>query len=185
MRRDRYSTSSRCASRALALALLSLVPLARSARAQRVQAAGVHLPTTAACDYQNCALTIAPRWNGLAVVAGTSGRTVANLQFLVPHDITSALAAGRGGATIGADSVAVYAHRAVQLRRAGAALTDAGILLGGAAAIYAIRNDGNARRTTALAAGGGALLSLSIPLQFAADGALSRAVWWHNLRYAR
>jgi len=24
---------------------------------------------------------------------------------------------------------------------------------------------------------------VSVPLQFAADGALSRAVWWHNLRY--
>ena len=184
MRGERHASTTRCACRALAFALLSLVPLARTARAQRVQAAEVRVPTTAACDYQACALTIAPRWNGLAVVAGTSGRTVTNLQFLIPRGISSALA-GRGDATIGADSVAAYAHRAVQLRRAGAALTDAGILLGGAAAIYAIRSDGNARRTTALAAGGGALLSLSIPLQVAADGALSRAVWWHNLRYAR
>jgi hypothetical protein len=28
-------------------------------------------------------------------------------------------------------------------------------------------------------------LMLSIPLQFAADGALSRAVWWHNRRYSK
>jgi hypothetical protein len=32
---------------------------------------------------------------------------------------------------------------------------------------------------------GGAALGLSVPFQFAADGALSRAVWWHNARYAR
>jgi len=30
-----------------------------------------------------------------------------------------------------------------------------------------------------------AALLVSVPIQFAADGALSRAVWWHNLRYAR
>jgi hypothetical protein len=27
-------------------------------------------------------------------------------------------------------------------------------------------------------------LFISVPLQFAADGALSKAVWWHNVRYA-
>lgn len=32
-------------------------------------------------------------------------------------------------------------------------------------------------------AGLGALF-ISVPLQFAADGALSKAVWWHNVRYA-
>jgi hypothetical protein len=32
---------------------------------------------------------------------------------------------------------------------------------------------------------GAASLGVSVPLQFAADGALSRAVWWHNVRYAR
>jgi len=31
---------------------------------------------------------------------------------------------------------------------------------------------------------GVAALLVSVPLQFAADGALSRAVWWHNMRYA-
>ena len=36
-----------------------------------------------------------------------------------------------------------------------------------------------------VAAAGLAALTISVPFQFAADGALSRAVWWHNLRYAR
>jgi len=30
---------------------------------------------------------------------------------------------------------------------------------------------------------GFAAILVSVPLQFAADGALSRAVWWHNMRY--
>jgi hypothetical protein len=35
--------------------------------------------------------------------------------------------------------------------------------------------------------GGAGLTALlvSVPIQFAADGALSRAVWWHNVRYVR
>ena len=30
-----------------------------------------------------------------------------------------------------------------------------------------------------------AAVAISVPLQFSADGLLSRAVWWHNARYAR
>jgi hypothetical protein len=41
------------------------------------------------------------------------------------------------------------------------------------------------RRDRVVAAAGVASLQVSIPIQFAADGALGRAVWWHNLRYAR
>jgi len=32
---------------------------------------------------------------------------------------------------------------------------------------------------------GVAALGVSVPFQFAADGALSKAIWWYNLRYAR
>jgi hypothetical protein len=31
---------------------------------------------------------------------------------------------------------------------------------------------------------GGAALGVSVPFQFAADGYLSRAIWWYNRRFA-
>jgi len=45
---------------------------------------------------------------------------------------------------------------------------------------------GRVSRTEQVVGGAGlAALLVSVPLQFAADGALSRAVWWHNARYVR
>ena len=43
------------------------------------------------CTYDLCALNIAPRWNGLAVVRASDGPQVANLNFFLPRDITSSL----------------------------------------------------------------------------------------------
>ena len=164
--------------------VLTALLVARAMPAQTTPTPGA-FPADGTCDYRRCALTIAPRWNGLAVVAGDGGPTVANLHFLLPRDITASLTGSDSRGAIGADSAAVYARRALRLRRAGAALTDAGLVLGVVAALHASQGQRNAGRTTALAAAGGAALAVSIPLQFAADGALSRAVWWHNLRYAR
>lgn len=163
---------------------LALVAFTRSGRTQEVSTPGA-LGPDGACTYRTCALTIAPRWNGLAVVAGDGGRPVANLHFLLPRDITRALVSHHPELVSGADSAASHARRAVRLRRAGAALTDVGLLLGGAAALYASQADASRKRTSSLAAASGTMLLLSVPLQFAADGALSRAVWWHNVRYAR
>jgi len=157
--------------------------LARPARAQRAGFLG-GVVTDSVCGYRTCALTIAPRWNGLAVVAGNEGPQLANLHFLVPRNVTAVLA-GPNAPVVGADSAATYARRAVHLRRAGAALTDAGLLLGAVAALHALSGDRDRRRDAQIAGVGGAALLLSIPFQFAADGALSRAVWWHNLRYVR
>jgi len=171
---------SRVASSIIALAMMLL---ARPTHAQSVAPVG-RFATDSVCSYRTCALTIAPRWNGLAVVAGEAGPRLANLHFLVPRNITAVLA-GPHEAAVGADSAAAYARRAVQLRRAGAALTDAGLLLGAVAALHALDDDSHRRRDAQMAGVGGAALLLSIPLQFAADGALSRAVWWHNLRYVR
>lgn len=135
---------------------------------------------TSGCGYRACALTIVPVWNGLAVVRG-DGRRVANLNFFLPRDITAAL---RGGLdTPEADSAAALATRAVRLRRAGAALTDLGLVALAVAAAGAARGDGR-RQEAIVGAAGAVSLLVSIPLQFAADGALSRAVWWHNARYA-
>jgi hypothetical protein len=136
------------------------------------------------CSYRDCALSISPTWNGLAVVRGRDGARVANLGFFLPRDIAPALR-GEDAGVAGADSAFAYARRAVTLRRAAAVLTDVGAIVVTAAAMSrAVRAD---RAGHAEAVGGGlglAALVVSVPLQFAADGALSRAVWWHNLRYA-
>lgn len=168
-------------SRLLSFLLLALAA-ARAGSAQQVPTAA--LSPAPSCDYRSCALGIVPNWSGLAVVRGVDGPRVANLSFFWPHDVSTALR-GTDADIAGADSAAAQARRAVQLRRAGAALTDAGIVLGAIAAVRALRA-GRLRRADGVIAGAGAAaLGLSVPFQFAADGALSRAVWWHNVRFAR
>jgi hypothetical protein len=128
-----------------------------------------------ACTYERCALGIAPAWNGLLVVRGASGTRVANLGFFWPGTLAHVFS--------GADSAAWYAARAVRVRRGGALLTNVGgLLLGYAAARRATQERRPDVRGLAIA--GAAALAVSVPLQFAADGLLSRAVWWHNARYA-
>jgi len=161
--------------------LLGLVFVAAPARAQ--DSAAVAPPRDSACSYRECALGIAPTWNGLVVVRGTGGPRVANLHFFWPRDVSAAL---RGDPqAIGADSAAVGARRAIVLRRAGAALTDLGVLATGVALASGVRA-GRLRSEERVVGGAGiAAFLVSLPLQFAADRALSRAVWWHNVRYAR
>ena len=180
----RLSTMSlpicRAASTLLVAAILGAP---RIVTAQRNEPGASSLPV-AACSYSGCALAIAPRWNGLAVVRGAAGPRVANLSFFWPRDVAVAL---RGDATnsASADSATLEARRAMQLRRVGAALTDGGIVLTAAAVAGALKAGHLRRSDSILAAAGAASLAVSIPFQFAADGALSRAVWWHNLRFAR
>jgi hypothetical protein len=161
-------------------AMLFLLTAATSpARAQEsaVEAA----PHDSVCSYRACALGIAPAWNGLAVVRGTDGPRVANLHFFWPADISTAL---RGDPLArGADSAASSARRAITLRRAGAALTDLGVVATGVAVVSGLRARHLRTRERAVGGLGFAAILVSVPLQFAADGALSRAVWWHNMRY--
>jgi hypothetical protein len=160
-------------SRRLPLAILGLCGVL-AARPLLAQTAA---PDTAACDYRRCAYGIAPAWDGLAVVRGANESRVANLYFLWPRDISAHFA--------GSDSAMTHVRRAVHLRRIGAVLTNAGALTLLAAAAGAL-NAGHARRSdSALGLAGAAAFAVSVPLQFAADGELSRAVWWHNLRLAR
>jgi hypothetical protein len=161
--------------------LVLCAAIAATARGQG--SAAIAPPRDSACSYSQCALGIAPTWNGLAVVRGAGGPRVANLHFFWPADISPAL---RGDPLArGADSAAASARRALSLRRIGATLTDVGIVATSIAMVSGLR----ARhvRTGERAVGGIGLAALvvSVPLQFAADGALSRAVWWHNLRYTR
>lgn len=170
-------------------ALLPVVLLAAtSAAATRTLSAQASAGAPAAdgreCGYTICALNIAPRWNGLAVVRGTDGPPIANLNFFWPRDITPSLRGASAGAP-GADSAAAQARHALRLRRVGAALTDAGVLIAAVGAVRALSAGRLRTSDGALLGVGGAALGISVPFQFAADGALSRAVWWHNRRYAQ
>ena len=136
------------------------------------------------CTYTACALNIAPRWNGLAVVRGSDGPQIANLNFFWPRDIAPSLR-GPSSRAPGADSALAHAQRAVRIRRVGAAFTDAGIVAGAIGAVGALSAGRVGTVDGVLLGVGVAALGVSVPLQFAADGALSRAVWWHNRRYAR
>ena len=140
--------------------------------------------TDAACDYRSCALNITPEWNGLAVVRGADGPQVTNLYFLWPRDITHAFRDDVTHAASG-DSATSSARAAVRLRRIGALLTDTGLALALTAAVDASHGEHRGRWNRGLVVAAGAAVGISVPLHFAADGALSRAVWWYNLRFGR
>lgn len=141
-------------------------------------------PNDSVISYRSAALSIAPRWDGLAVVRGANRQTVANLHFFWPRDITAELR-GTDTTAIGLDSLTRHVQRAVALRRAGAGFTDLGMLTMTVAIVRSLRDGRLATRDQQLAAAAVGALVVSVPIQFAADGELSRAVWWHNIRFAR
>jgi len=162
-------------------------------------AAPLHAQTTAAavpagtrapahndsvCSYQSCAFTIAPKWDGLAVKRGMAGPIVTTLHFFWPIDITDALR-GSDSAAVGADSAAAHAWRAVNLRRVGAGFTDAGVVIATVTVLRSLAQGRFTERDQILAGAAVGAFAVSVPLHFAADGELSRAVWWHNLRFSR
>ena len=140
-------------------------------------AAGAQQRAPANCTYQTCALGLAPVWDGLAVVRGDSERRVATLGFFLPGDVSSVFTD---------DPDALDAARdAVQIRRIGAVLTDGGLMLAATGLARALFRRDWDELSTALTAAGAASLGVSVPFQFAADGALSRAVWLYNRRFSR
>jgi hypothetical protein len=172
--------------RHVALSLLLGATLATRAAAQRPTPAipAVASPNDSACTYRSCAFGISPRWDGLAVVRGAEARRVANLHFFWPRDITGELR-GADSAAVGVDSLVFHAQRAVALRRAGAGFTDLGVLTLAVAVARSLRDGHVGHRDEVLAGAALGAIVVSVPLQFAADGELSRAVWWHNIRFAR
>jgi hypothetical protein len=129
------------------------------------------------CTYQTCALGLAPVWNGLEVTRGDAQTHVATLGFFIPEDISHVFAEDAEARDVARD--------AFRIRQVAAALTDAGAVLavtGLARALFRRDWDG---LSTGLTLAGGASLAGGIPAQFAADGALSRAVWLFNRRFAR
>jgi hypothetical protein len=153
--------------RAASLTLLLAAPL--------IAQTSTHRPIDP-CTYERCALGITPSWNALDVVNGATGDQVASLGFFLPHTLEATFA--------GNDSASFYAARAFAVRRNAAVLTDAGILMLGYAASRQMSGGLNTRDRVIGAIGAGAF-AVSVPLQFSADGLLSRAVWWHNGRFAR
>ena len=129
------------------------------------------------CTYESCALGLAPAWNGLAITRGMSQRPIANLGFFWPEDVRPVFADN--------PQALEAADQALRARTIGAILTDAGLVLLGtglARAGFQREFDGLSQ---VLALAGATSIGVSIPFQFAADGYLSRAVWWHNRRFAR
>ena len=140
-------------------------------------ATGAQQRTPANCTYQTCALGLAPVWDGLAVVRGDSERRVATLGFFLPGDVSSVFAD---------DPDALDAARdAVQIRQIGAVLTDGGLVLAATGLARALFRRDWDKLSTGLTVAGAASLGASIPFQFAADGALSRAVWLYNRRFSK
>jgi hypothetical protein len=164
--------------------LVTVLSLRAGAQVALPTPAAAAAPNDSACSYRSCALSIAPRWDGLAVVRGTAREHVANLHFFWPRDITPELR-GTDTLAVGADSVVAHVERAVLLRRAGAGFTDLGAVVLGVTVIRALRDGRLATRDQVLAGAAMGALVISVPLQFGADGELSRAVWWHNVRFAR
>jgi hypothetical protein len=133
------------------------------------------------CSYERCALRIAPRWDGLAAVRG-SGEEVTNLRFLLPRSILPSFSESVRAVT-GSDSAIVYASRALDRRPVAAAFTDAGLLLAGGALVHAAARHEISRGDAILAGIGAGTFAISVPLQFAADDLLGKAVWWYNRRF--
>ena len=157
--------------------IATLISLAAGgARAQAAPSA-LRAPDTAACTYVRCALGVSPAWNGLDVVRGAAGVRVARLGFFWPGDVRPAFA--------GNDSAFRYAARAVRARRLAALLTDVGGAALGVTAVRLARRPEFRGTTRGVALGGIAIFGLGVPFQFAADGQLSRAVWWKNSTVGR
>ena len=129
------------------------------------------------CTYQECALGLSPVWNGIDITRGDAQRRVTSLGFFFPQDISSAFAEDREAADVARD--------AFRIRQVAAILTDAGIVLIGTGIARALFQREFDKLSTALTLTGGLSFIGGVPAQFAADGALSRAVWLYNRRFSR
>lgn len=151
-----------------ALLFTSAFPLALSAQSVA--------DTPERCAYVDCALNVVPAWNGLAIVRGSDETRVGLLGFFRAGAISHVFA--------GDDAAMALADRALRTRQRAAVLTDAGALLLLSGAIVLAADERITAGSAALLGAGALSLGISVPLQFAADGHLSRAVWHFNRRFA-
>jgi hypothetical protein len=129
------------------------------------------------CNYERCALGLAPVWNGLAITRGEEQRKVAVLGFFWPGDVSRVFEDDREATQAAED--------AMSIRQIGAILTDAGIVMATTGVARALFRRDWDKVATGLAVAGGVSLGASVPFQFGADGYLSRAVWFFNRRYSK
>lgn len=153
--------------RLAATLLLLLAPSAAAGQA----AEPPRLP--ADCDYRRCAYNIVPRLSGLVVTRGAEDVPMGALGFLWTRDISPVFFA----------EAQASARAAVRTRRIAALMTDVGLVAAIAGAVGAGGESPNDSQRLAMI-GGAALLGLSVPVHFVADGHLARAVWLHNERYS-
>lgn len=158
---------SKCLPSALGALALSILAAPAAARAQSLEAP---------CDYAHCGLAILPRLSGLDVVRGPDEVRVASLPFLRARDVRPAFA--------GDVDAQRHALSATRLRRAGSLFTVLGIA-GGATAAWRGASAHDRVGAAAFGAAGASLFLVSVPLHFAADAELSRAVREFNRRFAR
>jgi len=159
------------------MAVLLLLALSIHVRETRAASAGSSSASDSACTYRRCALAVVPAWNGLDVVRGESAERVARLGFFWTRDLSPVFA--------GEPHALDFARRAVRTRRTAAVFTDAGLALLVTALAGGIADSENSATWRGVAIGGAAAFAVGVPLQFSADGQLSRAVWWHNTQFGR
>ena len=138
----------------------------------------VSMRAQTACDYATCALRIVPRLSGLDVVRGDGNERAGSLNFLWPSGTLTRAFVEDANATL-------LARTSVRKRRTAAVFTDAAGLLMAAAVVRGASVGRDRRPSVALGALGVATLAVSVPLQFAADEALSKAVHRFTRRFAR
>jgi hypothetical protein len=129
------------------------------------------------CTYERCGLNIVPRLSALDVVRGASEDRVGSLAFLFPRAVSVPFT--------GNEIAQRHAEHAFSLRRIASALTDVGVVLTVSAATHAVASARQRDAATAAAIAGGAVIASSVPIHFAADRELSRAVWEYNRRFSR
>jgi len=142
------------------------------------QSSALMAQTSEACVYATCALGISPRLTALDVVRGDAQARVGSLSFLWPR---ATLVRAFDGDVL----AAALARHSVRTRRTAATLTGVGIALVTAGAARAALLHRDAQWSAGLAAAGVGAIGISIPVQFAADAQLSRAVFEFNRRFAR
>jgi hypothetical protein len=141
-----------------------------------VERAGAQL-TDSSGAYDRCALNIVPGLFALDVVRGAQEAPVASLAFLVPKRVVRAFA--------GSEPAEQHATHAFRLRRTAAVLTDLGLIVVVAAGSRAAVTAHNRSTTATISGIGLAMVASSVPIHFAADRELSRAVWEYNRRFGR
>lgn len=129
------------------------------------------------CAYDRCALNIVPRLFALDVVRGAREDRVASLAFLLPKRVVPAFA--------GSEAAEQHAAHAFRLRRTAAVLTDLGLVVVVSAGSRAAATARGRSAASTMTGVGLAMIASSVPIHFAADGELSRAVWEYNRRFGR